>query len=75
MIGTAIPIRSEQLFACLNAQASITSANDRVAKWDLVLSGDFTHNLLQVIVLYFSRALPGDEMSELSVISIYSESD
>ena len=66
-----IPIRGEQLLASLQTQASISGADDGIAEWNLILASNFSNNLLQIIVFYFSWPLPRGEVSHLSIISIW----
>lgn len=70
-----IPIWSEQLLASLNAQARVTGTDDSISERHLVLSSDLAHNLLEIIVFDLPGSLPGNEMSELPVVSIYNQLD
>lgn len=67
----SIPIRSEQFLASLQAKTGVSRTDDGITERDLVLTGYFSHNLLQVIILNLLRTLPRDEVSVLSVVAIY----
>lgn len=59
-----VPVRSEQLLASLQPEAGVPGADDGIAKRDRSLPGDIPHDRLEVVVLDFSRALPGRDCRE-----------
>lgn len=64
------PVRGEKLLARFRSYTSIPRTYHSIAEGNLLLTGNVTNNLFQIVLLDMSRTLPGGEIPHLSVVSI-----